>query len=127
LRKTLLINGHYSETLLKKIRKYSNFYKVRRFKQRFISFVFYEYYLKITVIEFSETLELSWNIELNRTEFNRIEFFQYFDVFSTTVRSNRIHKNHSNASNTPCKVIQISYIEILKKFGSHKIMSDSVR
>jgi hypothetical protein len=51
---------------------------------------------------YSETLELSWNIESNR-----IEFFQYFDVFSSSVRSNGIHKNYSNASNTSCKIIQM--------------------
>ncbi len=45
----------------------------------------------VHILLYSETLELSWNIEPNRTESNsielvrsnRIEFFQYFDVFSS--------------------------------------------
>ena len=65
--------------------------------------------------KYSETLKLSWNIEPNRAELNstelvrsnQIEFFQYFDVFLSSVRSNRIHRNHSNASNTSCKSIQM--------------------
>jgi hypothetical protein len=32
---------------------------------------------------YSETLELSWNIEPNRIQSNQIEFFQYLDVFSS--------------------------------------------
>ena len=47
-----------------------------------------KFIFRINIVNFvkpySETLELSWNIE-----------------------PNRIHKNHSNASNTPCKVIQM--------------------
>jgi hypothetical protein len=61
------------------------------------------------ITKYSETLELSWNIEPNRilielVRSKRIEFFQYFDVFSSSVRSNRTHKNRSNTS---CKIIEM--------------------
>jgi hypothetical protein len=59
------------------------------------------------LVLYSETLELSWNIEPNRIQSNQIEFFKYFDVFSSSVRSNRTHRYHSNASNTSCKSIQM--------------------
>jgi hypothetical protein len=41
----------------------------------------------------SETLELSWNIEPNRIQSKRIEFSQYFDVFSSSIRLNRTQKD----------------------------------
>jgi hypothetical protein len=46
---------------------------------------------------YSETLEFSWNIESNSIELvrsKRIEFFQYFDVFSSYVRSIQMHQIH---------------------------------
>ncbi len=45
-----------------------------------IKLVFILFYPKNILILYSETLKLSWNIEPKR-----IEFFQYFDVFMSSV------------------------------------------
>jgi len=117
-----------------------------KISQKFIlSSIYIRSSILLFIIDFyhSETLELSCNIEPNRTESNwiepnRTEFFQYFYVFSSSVWSNRTHKNHPNASNTSCEIIQMQHssvrsnrtrknIEILKKFGSREAMFNSVR
>jgi hypothetical protein len=58
-----------------------------------------------SIFGYSETLELYWNIEPNRTEFNRISLIEPNRIFS--MFRCFFDKNHSNASNTPCKVIQM--------------------
>ncbi len=67
------------------------------------------------LIQWNSRNFLEYRTEPNRTESNsielvrsnRTEFFQYFYVFSSSVRSNRTRKNHWNASNTSCKIIQM--------------------
>jgi len=68
---------------------------------------------------YSETLELSWNVEPNRTESNRTELnlndftwciWCIWMIFMSSVRSNRTRKN----------------IEILKKFEPREAMFNSI-
>jgi len=89
-------------------------------------------FLKISlsfVVNYSETLELSWNIEPNRTESNRTEsnFFNISMFFR--VRFDRTDKNHLNAikQNSVRSNQTRKNIEILKKFGPRKAMFNSVR
>ncbi len=82
-------------------------------KEEFNLFKIQNFDLIFTQINYSETLELSWNIEPNRIVINRIssieanQIFQYFDVFDRTEL---------------IKMIQIHHVESFKciktEFGS---------
>ncbi len=86
-------------------------------------------------INYSKTLELSWNIDPNRIEFKQISsiesnFFNISMFFHKNHSMHQIHHvNHSNA------IKQCSFrsnrtrknIEILKNFGSRELIFNSIR
>ncbi len=63
--------------------------------------IFFRIYIQWNCRTFLEYRTESNSIELFRSD--RIKFFQYFYVFSSSVRSNRTHR--ANVSNKSCKII----------------------